>query len=357
MHLAHLLVQGVDLWLNLPRVPLEASRHQRHEGGAQRRAAAQHARRLVAGGLRRAERVGHPARRARPRTPTRPTPSGSTGCWRSRSSRSTTTATPRASRSAWVERMRHALRLAGSRFTARRMVQDYVQEYYAAGDARRGSRVTIRPRVLSGTAPQRWPRPRPRRRWTSGGDAGHGRPPGGGVLPLRPHRRPRRGGQRARAASSTRAGPTSWRSCRSTARCATRAGRSSRSGGPFRRRAGRPARGGPRSFASGRAARPGPRCSSSSTSTTSTAPASTARAAATIPTTRAASPSSRSRRSTALPAARHRARCCCTPTTGTRRSRRSTSAPRSRRPPGADASRTVLSVHNPGYQGHFPAAR
>ena len=26
MHLAHLLVQGVDLWLNLPRVPLEASR-------------------------------------------------------------------------------------------------------------------------------------------------------------------------------------------------------------------------------------------------------------------------------------------------------------------------------------------
>jgi starch phosphorylase len=31
----------------------------------------------------------------------------------------------------WVEKMRHALRLAGSRFTARRMVQDYVQEYYA----------------------------------------------------------------------------------------------------------------------------------------------------------------------------------------------------------------------------------
>ena len=27
--------------------------------------------------------------------------------------------------------MRHALRLGGRRFTARRMVQDYVQEYYA----------------------------------------------------------------------------------------------------------------------------------------------------------------------------------------------------------------------------------
>ena len=38
MHLAHLLVQGVDLWLNLPRVPLEACGHERHEGGAQRRA-------------------------------------------------------------------------------------------------------------------------------------------------------------------------------------------------------------------------------------------------------------------------------------------------------------------------------
>jgi starch phosphorylase len=27
--------------------------------------------------------------------------------------------------------MRHALRLAGNRFTARRMVENYVQEYYA----------------------------------------------------------------------------------------------------------------------------------------------------------------------------------------------------------------------------------
>jgi len=31
----------------------------------------------------------------------------------------------------WVEKMRHAIRLAGSRFTARRMVEDYVQEHYA----------------------------------------------------------------------------------------------------------------------------------------------------------------------------------------------------------------------------------
>ena len=31
----------------------------------------------------------------------------------------------------WVDKMRHALRLAGSRFSARRMVQNYVQAYYA----------------------------------------------------------------------------------------------------------------------------------------------------------------------------------------------------------------------------------
>jgi starch phosphorylase len=31
----------------------------------------------------------------------------------------------------FVEKMRHALRLAGGRFTARRMMQEYVQEYYA----------------------------------------------------------------------------------------------------------------------------------------------------------------------------------------------------------------------------------
>jgi glycogen phosphorylase len=31
----------------------------------------------------------------------------------------------------FVEKMRHALRLAGSRFTARRMMREYVQEYYA----------------------------------------------------------------------------------------------------------------------------------------------------------------------------------------------------------------------------------
>ena len=39
LHVAHFLVQGCDVWLNNPRKPLEAQRHQRHEGVDQRRAA------------------------------------------------------------------------------------------------------------------------------------------------------------------------------------------------------------------------------------------------------------------------------------------------------------------------------
>jgi len=31
----------------------------------------------------------------------------------------------------WVEKMRYSIRLGGARFTARRMMQEYVQKYYA----------------------------------------------------------------------------------------------------------------------------------------------------------------------------------------------------------------------------------
>jgi starch phosphorylase len=31
----------------------------------------------------------------------------------------------------WLQRMKHAIRFAGERFSARRMVQDYVTQYYA----------------------------------------------------------------------------------------------------------------------------------------------------------------------------------------------------------------------------------
>ena len=52
-------VQGVDVWLNNPRRPLEASRHQRPESGAERRPESFGARRLVGRSLRRPERLRH----------------------------------------------------------------------------------------------------------------------------------------------------------------------------------------------------------------------------------------------------------------------------------------------------------
>ncbi len=130
MHLAHLLVQGVDVWLNLPRVPLEASGtsgmkaslngvpqlatldgwwQEGYDGlsgwaippaASEETADAEDADRLY----RLLEEQLIPLFYTRD---AEGTPIG------------------------WVEKMRYAMRLAGSRFTARRMVQDYVRAYYA----------------------------------------------------------------------------------------------------------------------------------------------------------------------------------------------------------------------------------
>ena len=70
---ARALTSGVDLWLNKPKHAARGVGHQRHEGGAQRRAAAVRARRLVGGRLhRRRHRLGHrdrpdAGRRSQPR--------------------------------------------------------------------------------------------------------------------------------------------------------------------------------------------------------------------------------------------------------------------------------------------------
>jgi starch phosphorylase len=132
MHLAHLLVQGVDLWVNLPRVPLEAS------GTSGMKA-----------GLNGVPQIGT-----------------LDGWWHEGYDGRAGWAVPAASPdsdnsamdahdaeelyrlleeqvvplfysrdasglpSAWVERMRYAICLTGSRFTARRMVQDYTCSYY-----------------------------------------------------------------------------------------------------------------------------------------------------------------------------------------------------------------------------------
>ncbi len=58
LYSASALVRGCDVWLNLPRPPLEASGTSGMKIGLQRRAAAQRARRLVGRGLRRAQRLG-----------------------------------------------------------------------------------------------------------------------------------------------------------------------------------------------------------------------------------------------------------------------------------------------------------
>jgi starch phosphorylase len=130
MHLAHRLVQGVDLWLNLPRSPLEASGTSGMKAGLNGipqlgtldgwwvegftglngwaiplarpeedadAADAEHLYALL-------EREVVPLFYERDE---RGLPLG------------------------WIERMKHALHVTGARFTARRAVQQYVKDYYA----------------------------------------------------------------------------------------------------------------------------------------------------------------------------------------------------------------------------------
>lgn len=140
MHIAHLLVQGVDLWMNVPRVPLEAS------GTSGMKAALNGVPQLSTidgwwaegydgtngwaipgGGL--ADTARDDAEQAAklydilehdviPRYYDRPS----------------RTATPKR----WLQTMKHAIRVAGRQFTAQRMVTEYTERYYvpamAGGD-------------------------------------------------------------------------------------------------------------------------------------------------------------------------------------------------------------------------------
>jgi starch phosphorylase len=132
MHLAHLLVQGVDLWLNLPRIPLEAS------GTSGMKAGLNGVPQLATLDGWWHEGFDGVAGWAIPA----PEPSSDVAAvdaqdaarlyellhdqivplFYARSGGDIP--------SGWVERMRHAIRLSASRFTARRMVQDYVRAYY-----------------------------------------------------------------------------------------------------------------------------------------------------------------------------------------------------------------------------------
>jgi len=130
LHIAHLLVQGVDLWLNLPRVPLEAS------GTSGMKAALNGIPQLST--LDGWWQEGYDGLSGWAISPAGETEDADASdvdrfyrlleeqlipLYYTRNA----TGIPLG----WVEKMRHALRLAGTRFTARRMVQNYVQEYYA----------------------------------------------------------------------------------------------------------------------------------------------------------------------------------------------------------------------------------
>jgi starch phosphorylase len=129
MHLAHLLVQGTDVWLNLPRVPLEAS------GTSGMKAALNGVPQL--GTLDGWWKEGYDGL-AGWAIPTAPDQADADAhdaeqLYRLLEEQVVPLYYTRDSHEVpmgWVEKMRHAIRLAGARFSARRMMQDYVQEYY-----------------------------------------------------------------------------------------------------------------------------------------------------------------------------------------------------------------------------------
>ena len=129
MHLAHRLVQGVDLWLNLPQAPLEAS------GTSGMKAALNGVPQLST--LDGWWHEGYDGKNgwAIPRASDGADPAAADAehlyhlleeqvvpLFYARDDRGISTG--------WVERMKHALRVAGERFTARRMVQQYAGLFY-----------------------------------------------------------------------------------------------------------------------------------------------------------------------------------------------------------------------------------
>jgi starch phosphorylase len=131
MHLAHRLVQSVDLWLNLPRVPMEAC------GTSGMKAGLNGVPQL--GSLDGWWAEGWTGRNgwALPRPADRDTDADDAEhlyalleeeivpLFYERSAAGIPVG--------WVDRMKHAIREAGSQFTARRMVQQYTREWYIPG--------------------------------------------------------------------------------------------------------------------------------------------------------------------------------------------------------------------------------
>jgi starch phosphorylase len=130
LHLAHRLVQGVDLWLNLPRVPMEAS------GTSGMKAALNGVPQLST--LDGWWHEGYEGQNgwAIPPSATRATPDewDAERLYRLLEEQVVPAFYARDDRGipgAWVQKMKHALRVAGQQFTARRMVREYVDRSYA----------------------------------------------------------------------------------------------------------------------------------------------------------------------------------------------------------------------------------
>ncbi|MBL8978951.1 MAG: alpha-glucan family phosphorylase [Gemmatimonadetes bacterium] len=130
MHLAHRLVQGVDLWLNVPRVPLEAC------GTSGMKAALNAVPQLSTLDGWWAEGYMGMNGWAIP-TPLPEEPADEVDAGRLYDLLEDQVVPLYYKRDArglpieWLQRMKHALRHAGQHFTSRRMVQDYVRGYYA----------------------------------------------------------------------------------------------------------------------------------------------------------------------------------------------------------------------------------
>jgi starch phosphorylase len=129
MHLAHLLVQGVDLWMNLPRVPMEAS------GTSGMKAALN--------GVPQFSTIdgwweeGYEGNNGWAITPEEDDDSGERTADRLYTLLETEVVPRFYDRDhndlprRWILTMKHAIRVAGQQFTARRMVEQYARGYYA----------------------------------------------------------------------------------------------------------------------------------------------------------------------------------------------------------------------------------
>ena len=130
LHLAHRLVQGVDLWLNLPRVPMEAS------GTSGMKAALNGVPQLST--LDGWWHEGYDGLNGWAISPasSRATPDewDAEQLYRLLEEQVIPLYYSRDERGlphGWIQKMKHAMRVAGQQFTARRMLQNYADHYYA----------------------------------------------------------------------------------------------------------------------------------------------------------------------------------------------------------------------------------